>query len=102
MLVDQQKDFILWFDKSKITSTAIMTLGSWIEDHPSLEEQLLRLFPLCVQVPRVFVNGNCIGGGSDTKRLHQEGKLLPLIEQCAPCCAASGEGSGGGDFPSAK
>ncbi|XP_056894528.1 glutaredoxin 2 isoform X1 [Takifugu flavidus] len=45
-------------------------------------------------VPRVFVNGNCIGGGSDTKRLHQEGKLLPLIEQCAPCCAASGEGSG--------
>lgn len=52
--------------------------------------------PLCVQVPRVFVNGNCIGGGSDTKRLHQEGKLLPLIEQCAPCCAASGEGEGSG------
>lgn len=54
---------------------------------------------LCVQVPRVFINGNCIGGGSDTKQLHQQGKLLPLIEQCAPCCSASGaEGSGSGQL----
>lgn len=60
-------------------------------------------FWVCVQVPRVFVNGNCIGGGSDTKRLHQEGKLLPLIEQCATCCAASSpEGSGSGQFQSSK
>ncbi|KAG7220044.1 hypothetical protein INR49_018461, partial [Caranx melampygus] len=50
-------------------------------------------------VPRVFINGNCIGGGSDTKQLHQQGKLVPLIEQCAPCCAASSsEGSGSGQF----
>ncbi|KAF0041764.1 hypothetical protein F2P81_005296 [Scophthalmus maximus] len=54
-------------------------------------------------VPRVFINGNCIGGGSDTKQLHQQGKLVPLIEQCAPCCAASGsDGSGSGQFESAK
>ncbi|KAE8294634.1 Glutaredoxin-2, mitochondrial Precursor [Larimichthys crocea] len=54
-------------------------------------------------VPRVFINGNCIGGGSDTKQLHQQGKLVPLIEQCAPCCAATGsEGSGSGRFESAK
>ncbi|XP_068445890.1 glutaredoxin 2 isoform X2 [Clinocottus analis] len=54
-------------------------------------------------VPRVFINGNCIGGGSDTKQLHQQGKLLPLIEQCAPCCAASGsDGLGSGQFESAK
>ncbi|XP_057180893.1 glutaredoxin 2 isoform X1 [Triplophysa rosa] len=38
-------------------------------------------------VPRVFVNGRCIGGGSDTKQLHQQGRLLPLIEQC---CEGSG------------
>ncbi|XP_063747494.1 glutaredoxin 2 isoform X2 [Eleginops maclovinus] len=50
-------------------------------------------------VPRVFINGNCIGGGSDTKQLHQQGKLRPLIEQCAPCCA---DGSGSGQFASAK
>lgn len=49
-------------------------------------------------VPRVFINGNCIGGGSDTKQLHQQGKLLPLIEQCAPCCS-SAEGSGSGHEP---
>ncbi|XP_029988845.1 glutaredoxin 2 isoform X1 [Sphaeramia orbicularis] len=54
-------------------------------------------------VPRVFINGNCIGGGSDTKQLHQQGKLVPLVEQCAPCCAAtSSEGSGSGQFESTK
>lgn len=68
--------------------------------HPTV---LMLWYDLCVQVPRVFVNGNCIGGGSDTKQLHQQGKLLPLIEQCAPCCAAAGsEGSGSGQFESAK
>ncbi|XP_072244753.1 glutaredoxin 2 isoform X1 [Leuresthes tenuis] len=54
-------------------------------------------------VPRVFINGNCIGGGADTKQLHQQGKLVPLIEQCAPCCAATNsEGSGSGHFQAAK
>ncbi|XP_066504247.1 glutaredoxin 2 isoform X2 [Hoplias malabaricus] len=46
-------------------------------------------------VPRVFVNGKCIGGGSDTQQLHRQGKLLPLIENCKPCCVNSAsEGSG--------
>ncbi|XDV22248.1 hypothetical protein PO909_027189 [Leuciscus waleckii] len=50
-------------------------------------------------VPRVFINGQCIGGGSDTKQLHQQGKLLPLIEQCHPCClSTSPEGSGNGQY----
>lgn len=40
-------------------------------------------------VPRVFINGNCIGGGSDTRQLHQQGKLVALIQQCGS------EGSGG-------
>uniref|UniRef100_A0A1A8HR78 Glutaredoxin-2, mitochondrial n=1 Tax=Nothobranchius kuhntae TaxID=321403 RepID=A0A1A8HR78_NOTKU len=54
-------------------------------------------------VPRVFINGNCIGGGSDTKHLHQQGRLLPLIEQCSPCCAAAeSEGSASGHFHSSK
>ncbi|XP_069376925.1 glutaredoxin 2 isoform X2 [Paralichthys olivaceus] len=48
-------------------------------------------------VPRVFINGNCIGGGSDTKHLHQQGKLVPLIKQCSPCCSSS-EGSASGQF----
>lgn len=33
-------------------------------------------------VPRVFVNGTCIGGGTETKKLNQEGKLLQLVQQC--------------------
>ena len=31
-------------------------------------------------VPRVFIGGNCIGGGSDTQKLHQDGKLVPLLK----------------------
>jgi len=31
-------------------------------------------------VPRVFINGNCIGGADDTKALHLQGKLLPLVQ----------------------
>ncbi|XP_047664073.1 glutaredoxin 2 isoform X1 [Tachysurus fulvidraco] len=48
-------------------------------------------------VPRVFVNGRCIGGGSDTRQLHEQGRLVPLIRMCNPCCpnnAAEGSGSG--------
>lgn len=33
-------------------------------------------------VPRIFVNGTFIGGATDTHRLHEEGKLLPLVHQC--------------------
>ncbi|XP_075689551.1 glutaredoxin 2 [Rhinoderma darwinii] len=33
-------------------------------------------------VPRVFVNGTCIGGGTETRTLNQEGKLLELVQQC--------------------
>ncbi|RZF47230.1 hypothetical protein LSTR_LSTR004939 [Laodelphax striatellus] len=30
-------------------------------------------------VPRVFVNGVCIGGGSDVKELHEKGELQKLL-----------------------
>ncbi|KAM4641570.1 glutaredoxin 2 [Discoglossus pictus] len=33
-------------------------------------------------VPRVFVNGTCIGGGTETRKLNQEGRLLQLVQQC--------------------
>ncbi|XP_076880703.1 glutaredoxin 2 [Brachyhypopomus gauderio] len=54
-------------------------------------------------VPRVFVNGRCIGGGSDARQLHQQGKLLPLIEKCNPCCLSrTPDGSGSGHCPSTQ
>ncbi|XP_026525085.1 glutaredoxin 2 isoform X1 [Notechis scutatus] len=33
-------------------------------------------------VPRIFINGNFVGGATDTQQLHREGKLLPLVYQC--------------------
>ncbi|XP_008404886.1 glutaredoxin 2 isoform X1 [Poecilia reticulata] len=62
-------------------------------DGKRLQEALAQLTGVRT-VPRVFVNGSCIGGGSDTKQLHQQGKLLPLIERCSPCCVTEGSGSG--------
>ncbi|XP_065333470.1 glutaredoxin-2, mitochondrial-like isoform X2 [Cloeon dipterum] len=31
-------------------------------------------------VPRVFVKGKCIGGGTDTKALHQSGQLQAMLD----------------------
>ena len=33
------------------------------------------------KVPRVFINGKCIGGGDDTERLDRDNKLKPMLEQ---------------------
>nr|XP_002125050.1 glutaredoxin-like [Ciona intestinalis] len=30
-------------------------------------------------VPRVFINGKCIGGGSETKALQVQGKLVQMV-----------------------
>ncbi|XP_068098758.1 glutaredoxin 2 isoform X1 [Hyperolius riggenbachi] len=40
-------------------------------------------------VPRVFVNGTCIGGGTETRNLNQEGKLIQLVQQCNITAAQS-------------
>ncbi|XP_066481796.1 glutaredoxin 2 isoform X1 [Tiliqua scincoides] len=42
-------------------------------------------------VPRVFINGTFVGGATDTQRLHQQGKLLPLVHQCQMQRAGSSE-----------
>jgi len=34
-------------------------------------------------VPRVFVGGKCIGGGSETWTLHNEGRVVPMLNQAA-------------------
>ncbi|XP_026726501.1 glutaredoxin-C4-like [Trichoplusia ni] len=30
-------------------------------------------------VPQVFINGKCVGGGSDVKALHSSGQLEPML-----------------------
>jgi glutaredoxin 3 len=32
-------------------------------------------------VPRVFIGGKCIGGGSETFSLHNQGRLVPLLQE---------------------
>lgn len=39
-------------------------------------EPILKTF---LQVPQVFINGNCVGGGSDVKALYESGKLEPML-----------------------
>ncbi|XP_055498301.1 uncharacterized protein LOC129701220 [Leucoraja erinacea] len=34
-------------------------------------------------VPKVFINGTCIGGGADTVLLHSRGRLTDLVNECA-------------------
>ncbi|XP_064634731.1 uncharacterized protein LOC135492292 isoform X2 [Lineus longissimus] len=44
--------------------------------------EVLREMTGAATVPRVFINGKCIGGGSETRDLHREGKLVSLIQEC--------------------
>ena len=34
-----------------------------------------------LQVPRIFINGQCVGGNSDLKSLDQSGKLKDLLQK---------------------
>lgn len=40
-------------------------------------------------VPRVFINGECIGGGDDTERLEKKGELKQLLKQAGAIDEAS-------------
>lgn len=33
-------------------------------------------------VPQVFIGGKFIGGGSETKALHDQKKLVPMLKDC--------------------
>lgn len=55
-------------------------------DHQKNESKEFVLYFLYIkfsqfkQVPRVFVNGNFIGGGTDVKKLNETGELKKLLE----------------------
>uniref|UniRef100_A0A8C4QC28 Glutaredoxin-2, mitochondrial n=1 Tax=Eptatretus burgeri TaxID=7764 RepID=A0A8C4QC28_EPTBU len=59
------------------------------DDGPALQQVLIGRTGMRT-VPQVFVNGNLIGGGSETKRLYAEGKLHTLVMQCAMKGASAG------------
>ncbi|KFQ30832.1 hypothetical protein N332_05976, partial [Mesitornis unicolor] len=67
------------FENMNINYTAVeldmITNGSQFQD-------VLEQMTGARTVPRVFVNGTFVGGATDTLRLHEEGRLIPLIHQC--------------------
>ncbi|KAJ6215895.1 hypothetical protein RDWZM_010395 [Blomia tropicalis] len=52
-----------------------------IENEPNVSEiqNYLKSLTGASTVPRVFINGNCIGGGDDTYALHKNGKLATML-----------------------
>lgn len=53
-----------WFSKPVLVITQTLTCNN----------------VLSFQVPRVFINGKCIGGGDETQALEQSGKLSGLLQ----------------------
>ena len=50
-----------------------------IDDGPAIQRILTQMTGAST-VPRVFINGKCIGGGTETKQLAVSKKLKPMIE----------------------
>ncbi|XP_041982343.1 glutaredoxin-C4-like [Aricia agestis] len=48
------------------------------EDGNSIQDNLASITGFRT-VPQVFINGNCVGGGSDVQALHKAGKLEPML-----------------------
>ncbi|CAN7993326.1 unnamed protein product, partial [Ixodes hexagonus] len=44
-------------------------------------QQVLKEMTGAGTVPRVFVDKQCIGGGSDVKKMHQDKSLQPLLKK---------------------
>jgi len=66
------------FDKLKVQYTLIELNG-----HPqgSLIQDILLQMTGARTVPRVFINGKCIGGGTETVSLFKSGQLQKMIEK---------------------
>ncbi len=48
-------------------------------DMDAIQDYLLKLTG-ARSVPRVFIKDRCIGGGSETRDLHQKNKLVPMLK----------------------
>ena len=50
------------------------------DDGAAIQDYLLSLTG-ARSVPRVFIGGKCIGGGSETRALNESGQLKKLLEK---------------------
>ena len=55
-----------------------------IDDGSAIQDYLLKLTG-ARSVPRVFVGGKCIGGGTETQDLHKTGQLATLLKDAGAC-----------------
>ena len=66
--------------KYKINDLMIVELDNR-DDADDIQNYLLKLTGART-VPRVFINGKCIGGGDDTAKLDSHNKLKALLDEC--------------------
>uniref|UniRef100_A0A0K8RI96 Putative glutaredoxin n=2 Tax=Ixodes ricinus TaxID=34613 RepID=A0A0K8RI96_IXORI len=54
-----------------------------LDDRPDADDiqEVLREMTGAATVPRVFVGKQCIGGGTDVKKMHQDKALEPLLKK---------------------
>ncbi|XP_017297749.1 glutaredoxin isoform X1 [Diaphorina citri] len=65
------------FQKLKVTPKTVEL--DHRDDGDSIQDVLLEITG-ARSVPRVFVNGKFIGGGTDVKALYEKGELHPLVQ----------------------
>jgi len=73
-----------------------------LTDHPNPAkvQDVLKEMTGASTVPRVFVDGVCIGGGSDTVKLYEDGKLEEILRQTsteAICSSDRSKNMGSGE-----
>jgi len=68
--------------KEALDKTGVNYIVEEIEDRPDCS-QLQDVFAKITggkTVPRVFIGGKCVGGGSETYSLYNKGELVPLLK----------------------
>lgn len=61
--------------------TLFTLVVNYTDDCAAIQDYLLQLTG-ARSVPRVFIGGKCIGGGSETRALLDQGKLIPMLKEC--------------------
>ncbi|CAH0694630.1 unnamed protein product [Spodoptera exigua] len=73
---NEQTDYLMVFSKVK-QPIKVYELDER-DDGTAIQENLAAITGFRT-VPQVFINGNCVGGGTDVKALHASGKLEPML-----------------------
>ena len=70
--------YLTFIFKAENVTFKVLELNN-IDDGPAIQRILTQMTGAST-VPRVFINGKCIGGGTETKQLAALKKLKPMID----------------------